>query len=181
MPDPSPPRLETVRLVLDAHVADDLDDVAAMWADPDVVRHINGKPSSRQESWFRLLRYRGLWPLLGFGYWAIRERETGRFVGDIGLADFRRALDPSIDGFPEAGWVLSRWAHGRGYASEALTAVLEWLDRGEAHRRVVCLVSEGNVASIRVAEKNGFMPACLSDIGSETALMFVRDAPGRSR
>ena len=104
----------------------------------------------------RLLRYRGLWPVLGHGYWAIRERETGRFAGDVGFADFERVTDPPVRGLPEAGWVLARWAHGRGFASEALQAALAWLDRNTVHERAVCLVGGDNAASIRVAEKNGF-------------------------
>jgi len=55
----SPPTIETARLVLGAHSAGDLDAFAAMWADLAVVRHIGGQPSSRQESWHRLLRHRG--------------------------------------------------------------------------------------------------------------------------
>ena len=71
----APPGLETDRLVLDGHRADDLDPLAAMWADERVVHHVGGRASTRQESWFRLLRYRGLWPVLGYGYWAVREKQ----------------------------------------------------------------------------------------------------------
>src|SRR3954471_2867828 len=59
------------------HALADLAGSAAMWADPAVVRHITGKPSTPEESWSRLLRYGGLWTLLGFGYWLVEEREVG--------------------------------------------------------------------------------------------------------
>lgn len=106
-PFASPPQLDTPRLVLDAHGAADLDAFAAIWADLTVVRHISGQPSSRQESWQRLLRHRGHWAVMGYGYWAVRERRTGCFVGDVGFGDFRRAIEPPIEGLPEAGWVLA--------------------------------------------------------------------------
>ena len=85
-----------------------------MWADPTVVRHIGGKPSSLEESWSRLLRYGGLWSLLGYGYWLVEERGSGAFVGEVGFADFRRELEPGFAGAPEAGWVLTAAARGRG-------------------------------------------------------------------
>lgn len=174
-----PPRIETTRLVLTEHSRDDLDPLAAMWADPDVVRHIGGKPSSRQESWTRLLRNRGLWPILGYGYWAVRERRTGRFVGEVGFADFQRATRPPIGGMPEAGWVLATWAHGIGYASEAVAAALTWLDQARRFHEVVCLIDNGNAASLRIAMKNGFLPAGEVELGEATIPLYSRHRGNR--
>jgi RimJ/RimL family protein N-acetyltransferase len=150
------PRLETIRLVLDAHRLEDFEALCALWADPDVVRHIGGRPSTRHESWVRLLRYSGSWPLLGFGFWAVRERATGRYIGDLGFHDVCRDIEPSIFGIPEAGWVLSPSAHGQGFAGEALAAALGWLDAKPEHGASVCLISPSNAASIRLAERHGY-------------------------
>ena len=78
---PRAPELETTRLFLRQHRPDDYDDSAAMWADAAVVRHIGGRAFTREESWSRVLRYVGLWEWLGYGYWCVREYQTGRFVG----------------------------------------------------------------------------------------------------
>ncbi len=169
-----PPRIETERLVLDGHRSEDLDPLAAMWADACVVRHVGGRASTRQESWFRLLRYRGLWPVLGYGYWAVRERQSGRFVGDVGFADFKSGAEPSIDGRIEAGWVLAGWTHGRDYATEAMAAALHWLDSATPHRSVVCLVDASNVASLRVAEKCGFSRIGSARIGAAESILLDR-------
>ena len=67
------PVLETERLLLRAPSADDLDASTAMWSNPAVVRHIGGKPFTREEVWSRILRARGLWPMLGYGYWAVYD------------------------------------------------------------------------------------------------------------
>ncbi|HEX6368498.1 MAG TPA: GNAT family N-acetyltransferase [Longimicrobium sp.] len=150
------PVLRTERLILRGHTRADFDECAAMWADPQVTRHIGGRPSTEEEVWARVLRYAGLWALLGYGYWAVREWESGRFVGDVGLADFRRAVTPALGDAPEAGWVLAPWAHGRGLATEAVRAVLSWADAHLAAPRTVCLIAPGNAASIHVAEKCGF-------------------------
>ena len=93
------PNIRTERLLMNMHQATDLDDSAAMWGDPDVTRHISGgKTDSRSESWARILRLAGSWSLLGFGYWAIRETSSERFVGQAGFADPRREITPSLDG-----------------------------------------------------------------------------------
>jgi len=43
-----------------------------------------------------LLRYAGHWALAGYGYWIVEERESGRPVGEVGLADFRREISPPL-------------------------------------------------------------------------------------
>lgn len=151
------PVLETPRLRLRGHRPEDLDRVAAMWADERVVRYISGKPSTRSQSWARILQYIGHWQALGFGYWAVEDRQTGVFLGDVGLADFKRDIVPSLEGIPEIGWVLAPHAHGRGLATEAVSAVLTWADVYVLNNRTVCLFDPENLASIRVAEKNGYV------------------------
>ncbi len=149
------PRIETARLVLRGHRVDDFADSLAMWSDPLVTRHIGGRPSTAEECWARLLRYFGLWPALGFGYWAIEEKSTGRFVGEAGLADFRRATEPPLQ-WPEAGWALAPAFFGRGYASEAVSAVLAWAD-GQGIGPVCCIIDPANAASLRLAAGAGFV------------------------
>lgn len=149
------PELQTDRLTLRCHAIDDFDDSLAMWSDPAVVRYIGGRPSSAEDVWSRLLRYVGLWPALGYGYWVVTERDSGRFVGEVGLADFRRDISPPIDS-PESGWALAPWAYGRGFATEALAAALSWSDTNLSTPRTLCMISDGNLASIRLAEKLGY-------------------------
>ena len=174
MPSSQPVRIETERLILDAHTIQDFEPLAAMWADPEVVRHITGRPSSAQDSWMRLLRYRGLWPLLGYGYWAVREKSSGRFVGDIGFADFHRLIEPSIAGIPEGGWVFAAWAHGRGFAGEALSAALAWLDAAVPVARSVCIISPGNTPSIRLAERHGYSRSATVSFAGQDTLLYAR-------
>ena len=150
------PIIETDRLKLRAHRIDDFPDCAAMWALPDVVRYIGGRPFSPEEVWARLLRYVGHWQWMEFGYWAIEEKATGAFAGELGFAEFKRELEPPILGFPEIGWVLAPHAHGRGYATEAVQAAVAWGDQHFGATRTVCLIHPENLRSIRVAEKCGY-------------------------
>jgi RimJ/RimL family protein N-acetyltransferase len=173
-PDGKVPVIETERLKLRGHGRDDFEDCAAMWADPKVTRYIGGKPLSREEVWARLLRYVGHWSLLGFGYWAIEEKATSDFVGELGFADFKRDIEPALDGAPELGWVLASRAHGRGYATEAVRAALAWGETHFAKTRTVCLIHPDNLASIRVAQKCGYQEFQRTTYKGQPTIMLNR-------
>src|ERR1700722_8551273 len=92
------PLLETPRLTLRPHRMEDFLHSAAMWADPKVAQYTSGKPLTEEESWTKFLRYAGHWQLLGFGYWAVEEKATGDFIGEIGFADYKRDRQPPLKG-----------------------------------------------------------------------------------
>lgn len=169
------PVLETERLILRGHTRDDFDESLRLWADPDVTRFITGKPSTREEVWSRLLRYVGHWAVLGFGYWAVEEKASGRFMGEVGFADFRREIEPSLEGMPEAGWVIASHAHGKGYATEAVRAAMAWGDQHFAAARTACIIAPENVPSIRVAEKCGYRELHRTAYKGSPTVMFVRE------
>ncbi len=168
------PILETARLRLRPHRIDDLPAMVDLWQEPAVVAHTIGKPASEQETWSRLLRYAGMWPILGYGYWAIEEKSSGRFIGELGAADFKREMKPSISGRPEFGWALATSAHGRGYATEALACAVAWarLDLRAVAPTAVCIINPENLASIRVAEKCGFTLDQPSSLNGRRILLY---------
>jgi RimJ/RimL family protein N-acetyltransferase len=166
--------LETERLVLRGHQASDFDACAAMWADPEVTRHISGKPSTAGETWARLLRYAGHWALLGYGFWALEEKATGRFVGEVGFADHKRPIEPSLEGLPEIGWVLSPALHGRGYATESVRAAIAWGDANLESARTACMISPENASSMKVAAKCGYAEFARTTYHDKPTILFAR-------
>ncbi|MGE0741239.1 MAG: GNAT family N-acetyltransferase [Hyphomonadaceae bacterium] len=167
------PVIETERLRLRGHVLSDFDACAAMWADPDVVRFISGKPSTREESWGRFLRYPGHWALLGHGFWLIEEKTGGAYVGEGGFGKFKRDMNPAFEA-PEQGWALAPWAHGKGYAGEAMRAAIAW---GEAHFRrsdFVCMIAPENAPSLKLAEKLGYREYARSTYKGEPSVLLRR-------
>jgi RimJ/RimL family protein N-acetyltransferase len=176
------PIIETERLKLRAHRLDDFAPCAAMWADAVVTRHIGGRPFSPEESWSRLLRYAGHWTLLGFGYWVVEEKATGSFIGEIGFADYKRDVDPSLQDLPEIGWVFATQFHAKGYATEAVRAAVAWGD-GHFGAQTACIIHPENLASIRVAEKCGYRKLQLTTYRGQPTIVFVRevaDVPTRA-
>lgn len=167
------PTLTTARLTLRGQSLDDFEDCAAMWGDPAVTAHIGGRPLSREAAWTKFLRNRGHWPLFGFGYWVVRESASGRFAGEVGCAELRRNIHPPREGTPEAGWVLPAWAHGRGFATEAVSAALAWMD-DRGWRQTYCLIDPANAASIRVAQKCGFVRTTDTVYDGTSSLVLTR-------
>ncbi len=148
------PTLTTERLSIEPMSLAHWEDYAAAWADPRMTEFIGGEPRDRNLSWGKMLQGIGLWPLFGYGYWSFVERESGTFVGNGGLAQFERGI-PELAGYPEAGWAFTPDAWGKGYATEAMRAILIWSDQaGMTETR--CIIDPGNEASHRVAAKLGF-------------------------
>jgi RimJ/RimL family protein N-acetyltransferase len=149
------PTLTTKRLIIEPMAMKHWEAYATAWADPRMTQFISPEPRSREESWRRFIGGPGLWQLVGYGYWAFCDRETGAFLGNGGLAQFERGIDGLV-GYPEAGWAFTYPAWGKGYATEAMTAILDWADANLAEPEIRCIIDIDNIASMRVGEKLGF-------------------------
>jgi RimJ/RimL family protein N-acetyltransferase len=169
------PVIETPRLLLRHHRLEDFPACRAMWADPAITQFVDGRPLTEEEAWVKFLRNAGHWPLLGFGFWILEEKSTAAFAGEIGLAYFHRELIPPVENLREAGWILAPAMHGKGYATEAVAAVLAWGDTHFSDPRTICLIHPGNAASIRVAEKCGFREWQRATYRGEPTIIFERN------
>jgi RimJ/RimL family protein N-acetyltransferase len=146
--------LRTERLDLRGWRDDDLDGLAAMNADPEVMRYImDGSVKDRRESADSLRKMRGAWDARGFGLFAVEVRGTGAFIGWAGLAvpDFLPEVLPAV----EIGWRLAREAWGHGYATEAAAAALRFGFDEAGLDRVISIRHVDNARSRRVMEKLG--------------------------
>lgn len=149
------PTITTDRLTIAPMALDHFDAHAAAWADPEMTRFIGGKPRTRNESWIKFLAGSALWGMVGYGYWSFLDRETGEYLGNGGLAQFERGI-AELKGFPEAGWAFTPAAWGKGFATEAMTAILAWADGEAKLGETRCIIDPGNGASHNVATKLGY-------------------------
>ncbi len=168
------PVLETDRLILRSHTKKDFSASLKMWSDPITVKFIGGKVSTSQQTWARVLNYAGHWQLMDFGYWVVEEKFSGKFVGEVGFADFKREMEPSIDGVPELGWAIAPEFHGQGYATEALRSVINWGDSHFENSRTVCIINPENLVSIKVAGKCGYVQKDIASYAGQPVLLFER-------
>ena len=154
------PQLETARLTLGAFSTEDLDDFAAMLADPQVGAP-KGFPegATREQAWSGMANILGHWALRGFGLFAVRLRPSGTFVGSVGL------IAPEGWPAPEATWTVARQHQNRGYAREAASAVVSYAFSTLEIKKIVSFVPPSNEPSRRVA-------AALGMTSTETVHVF---------
>jgi RimJ/RimL family protein N-acetyltransferase len=162
--------LETERLKLRQFVETDLDAYARICADPESMRYIGpGTALSRAEAWRSMAQLLGHWQLRGYGLWAVEEKQTGAFVGRIGL------IYP--EGWPalEVGWLIDRDRWGKGFATEGGRAAMQFaFDRLDL-KRISSVIRPQNAASIRVAEKLGMQQERTMQLNGLDVVIYARD------
>jgi RimJ/RimL family protein N-acetyltransferase len=144
------PVLTTPRLVLREMRDEDLDDLAGLLGDPEVMRYYP-RPKTRRETldWIALNRRR--YRDDGFGLWAMHLRDGGAFAGDCGLTIQR------VDGVDEVelGYHVPPRLQRTGLATEAAVACRDHARDALGVRRVIAIIHPDNLASQRVALKAG--------------------------
>jgi RimJ/RimL family protein N-acetyltransferase len=151
-------RLETERLLLRPWRADDAAPLAALNADPAVMRYVGGGETlDRGTSDALIVRFEREWEDRGFGLWAVEERTApGLLVGFCGLTipTFLPAVLPAV----EVGWRLARDAWGRGLGTECARAAVAFAFDRLGLEEVLAIVHPDNARSLRVCEKLGMTP-----------------------
>lgn len=142
--------IETERLLLRRLSLADLDFVAEMLADPEVMEFWP-RPYTRAEAAGWIRRQQARYEEDGHGYWLAVRRDEDVPVGQIGV------LRVEVDGAPEAalGYMIHRPYWRRGYATEGAVACRDWALKALGRRRVVTLVRPENLPSLGVARKLG--------------------------
>ena len=142
------PEIETERLRLRMFRPDDLDDLARLFSDSDVLRYVgDGKPVNREESDKALKSIIEHWTTHGFGRWAVIDKNTQEFVGFGGLR--------SLLGTPEVVYHLASAHWGKGLATELTRASLRFGFETHQFERIVAITKPPNAGSIHVMEKIG--------------------------
>jgi RimJ/RimL family protein N-acetyltransferase len=147
-----PPVLETARLILRELSFDDLDFMAAMLGDAEVMRYfpaVEDRAGARRS----IEKNRGRYERDGHGFWLAIDKASATPIGRIGL------LRQTIEGVdhPEVAYMVHAPFWRRGYASEGAAAVRDWaFSHGYDH--VISLIRPENEASQAVARKLGLQP-----------------------
>ncbi|GKY89342.1 GNAT family N-acetyltransferase [Sinisalibacter aestuarii] len=141
------PTLETERMFLRAFREEDFEEEVAFF-ESDRSRMVGG-PLPRPQVWRTMAAMVGHWHLRGFGFWALEEKATGRYLGRTGL------WQP--DGWPdrEIGWTLMGHAEGKGFAREAALAARSHAYRMLGWTTAISLIMAGNLRSEALALRLG--------------------------
>jgi len=158
----------TDRLCLRMPTSRDAEGLYALFADAEIMRALGKEPVSAPAE-ARALIEAGIagWRTDGLGPFIVETTATDRqVVGQAGLMVFdvrdwtpSTWADAATHAQPELGWALIRACRGHGYATDAAAAIRDWARERRSIDRLVSLISPGNVASQRVAERLGATPA----------------------
>lgn len=168
---PSSPTLTCDRFLMRPVTSSDLSDLAAIWADPEVTRYLpsQGRPIPLDRVVQSLTSFEHHWQERGYGIWAIVDRAGSPMLGYCGL----RALD-EVDEV-ELLYGLGRAHWGRGLATAAARAALDFGFDTAGLTRIIALVSPENHASKRVIEKLDFRFAKSAHLFGLDLLWYAMD------
>ncbi|MDX2029844.1 MAG: GNAT family N-acetyltransferase [Blastocatellia bacterium] len=170
MPDLNDAILETDRLRLREITLADLDDIHAIWGDPEAMR-LFPRTLDRDEVREWIARNLTRYAETGHGVWAVIRKEDGQFVGDCGL------VIQDINGTPEleVGYHFLPRFWGHGYASEAARGCMDYARETLGRPRVISMIRPENLASRRVAERNGLRIEREVDWRGYQHLIYAKD------
>jgi RimJ/RimL family protein N-acetyltransferase len=165
---------ETPRLRLRRLRPDDIDELAAMVADPEQMRFYP-RPKSRDEAAEWLAWNLGLYAERGFGTWCLESLPDGGFAGYCGLRPRVFGGDDEV----EMAWHVKRTLWNRGVATEAARAAMELGFDRFALRSLVAIIHPDNGSSRRVAEKLAMTEERALVVDGEPTVLYRRSEAAR--
>src|SRR5438128_10033523 len=153
------PEILTRRLRLRGWREGDVELMAAIYAEPQVVRYL--RPLDLEGTRQQLSRFVDHWEKHGFGLWAVEERASGRLIGRIGLVHHDDWAETPHDA--EVGWTLERATWGRGLATEGGAAARRFGLKTQGMEWIIRIAQCEDVAAQSVMEKTGLQRAGSKD------------------
>lgn len=146
------PVIESNRLTMRGFKPDDLDRLASILSDPEVMRYMpGGQPYSRERAEANLKFILRHWEKHGYGWWAVIHNAGARLIGWCGLT-YVDELDET-----EVAYLFDRPYWNQGIGTEAAHASLRYGFEELELDRIIALAHTQNIASQRVMEKNGMV------------------------
>ena len=163
--------IETERLLIREFAAGDVDAMAGVYGDPEVMEHVCLGVLDRDRTAALLDDYRREQAERGFSTWAVVERESGAVVGDAGFGLYAPTAEP------ELGYTLARAVWGRGYALEAARACVAAAFAHLPHHRLVAKIEPENERSLTIAERLGMRTIETIDVDGRPHLLLALERP----
>ncbi len=166
--------LSTPRFYLRELNLEDLDYLADLMADPEVMRYFEG-PLTREESKAWIDRQLDRYARDGCGYWLVVEKSSHQPLGQVGV--LMNEVDGAVE--PALGYIVDRRHWRQAVASETAAACIEWVFAETEYSRVITLVRPENTASRALARK-----ICMVELGQTRFsdiehIVFSTDRPDR--
>lgn len=158
---------ETERLLIREATIEDLDALYKVYEDPDVTKYIEPLYEDREkELAFQESYIENMYGLYGFGLWVVILKESGELIGRAGLEI--REIDGTIE--PEIAYVFAKKHQQKGYAFEAMSAIVKYTWDYTEYDCLNCYTQSENKKSVKLATALGF-----TNVGEETIFYCGQD------
>lgn len=146
--------LTTRRCVVREMTVEDLGDLYALYAPPEITRYMAGLHAKKSDEEAYIRAYiANMYGFYGYGMWVVIEKATGRLMGRAGLSHLE--VEGAVQ--LELGYVIAREYQRQGYGFEVCRAVLAYAREELSFESIHCLIEQKNLPSIGLAQKLGFV------------------------
>ncbi len=162
---------ETKRCVIREFAMEDLDALFELYANGEMSRYTEDLFPYEEEKEYQQAYINNMYRYYGYGMWLVILKENGKVIGRAGLEHREYLEEVEL----ELGYLIHKDYQGKGYATEVCQGILEYARENSGFTRINTLIEEGNIASIRLAEKLGFAYVADFDLNGKRAHRFVRE------
>ncbi|MES2679066.1 MAG: GNAT family N-acetyltransferase [Bacteroidota bacterium] len=167
------PFVETERLLLREILPEDEEALFELDSDPDVHRYVGKRPVETREQIKMVIAFiRQQYEDNGIGRWAVIEKTTGQLIGWAGLKLFTDEVN-GIKDFHELGYRFMKKHWGKGYATEASKAIVNYGFEELGLTDIYGMTDPENLASKKVLEKTGLKYLETFDFSGEATDWFL--------
>lgn len=167
--------LQTARLTLEPITEQHYEGLRKLNSDPLVMHFLNGgTPETEEATRAMIARVMTAWAAWGYSWWALIASDSGELVGAACLQHLDR--DPAKP--REIGWRLASEAWGKGYASEAARAIVEFAFEVVGADELYAVADPDNAASIKVMERLGMRYVGIETYYDEPCATYRLDRAG---
>lgn len=165
--------IETPRLGLRHFRLEDVEDFFELGSDPEIIRYAEKHPLRDLEQARKVMLEAPLadYEKYGYGRFAVIWKLTGELIGFCGMKYL-----PEINR-NELGYRYKRKFWGQGIATEAGSGTLEYAASRLGMDQAIALILDGNMASVRVAQKLGMTKNGTVSIYGETPWLYETSLP----
>lgn len=164
---------ETERLILSGWRNDQIEDLVQLHGDPRVARYLDadGQPWSREKAQARLAIWIDNFAAHRMGKLRLTRKSDGAFIGRAGFGLFGDKDEPEI------GYALLPAFHGQGFATEAASALRDWLLRETAWSYFLGFADVRNAASLAVLERIGMEKTHVAVVANQPCQFHIMRKP----
>ena len=164
---------QTKRCIIREFCENDIDDLFKLYSSDEITRYVEPLFEYEEELQYQRNYIKYMYEYYGYGMWLVFDKETDSLIGRAGLDHRNYSDDETSEPEIEIGYLISPEFQHLGYATEVCSAIIEFARINLDVKRLNCLISPDNAASISLIEKLGFECVGTTELHEELMLHYI--------